>query len=67
VLLIGGIVPNRDRRDRATWWSPKSGQVVIGEMEPLCDRRNEATSWSSKWSHLNPWVLGKNPKASRTS
>jgi hypothetical protein len=44
VLLIGDIVPDRDRRNGATFGSSKTGQVVIGEMVPLWDRRNEATS-----------------------
>ena len=44
LLLIGAIVPICDRRNRATFGSPKSGQFVIGEMEPGGDRRNEATS-----------------------
>jgi len=44
VLLIGDIVPDRDRRNGATCGSSKSGQVMIGEIEPERDRRNEATS-----------------------
>jgi tetratricopeptide (TPR) repeat protein len=43
MLLIGAIVPIHDRRNEATFGSPKSGQLVIGEIEPLCDRRNRAT------------------------
>jgi len=39
-LLIGAIVPNRDRRNRATFGPPQSGQVVIGEMARL----NEANT-----------------------